>query len=67
MQPKLKAGGIRLRIRFLNLNLIINGDLVIAMASLIIIKLSLVIIPIFLMILDLQVLGSVVMVHMANQ
>ena len=46
MQPKLKAGGMILRIRFLNLNLIINGDLVAAVALILVIitVLSLVII-----------------------
>ena len=61
MQPKLKAGLI------VFLDLIINGDLVMAMASLIIFKLSLIILQIFSMMLDLQVLGSVVMVDMAKE
>ena len=42
MQPKLKAGGIRLRIRFLHLHVIINGKLhVIALTALPILVLTL--------------------------
>ena len=63
MQLKLKAGGM---IGFLNLHLIINGNLVIPLASLMIMQLSLIIILTQDIILDIQMLGSAVLVHMAK-